>query len=472
MTTLEPEITSMAAPIVAQLRQHFQQGVARSYEWRLAQLQAIVKLLDDKEEELMTALMADSGKAEFTAYAGDIVFVRGEAKHAMKQLKQWMKPRKTATPIYLQPGKSYVRPEPLGVILIIGAWNFPIHLTLGPLVGAIAAGNTVLIKPSEVSPKVAAFLTKYVPQYLHTDSVKVLEGGIEETTDILAQRFDKILYTGNSHVAKIVSAAAAKHLTPVTLELGGKNPTVVRADANLAVSAHRIIESKFANNAGQVCVAPDYLLVHDTIYEEFLLLLKQAVVDFFGDHPIDSNVWSRIINPSHVQRLKKMLVSGETFHGGDVIEEENYIGPTLLINCRDDDPVMLEEIFGPILPVFSYKNDREAIKRINQREHPLALYIYTEDRQAANNILDACNSGGSCINACTIQAGNHNLPFGGVGYSGSQAYHGQYSFDNMSHLRAVIDKSTKVDPAGNYPPFKEKEIALRKKITRWLLSGT
>ena len=461
---------SVAAPVVDGLRSHFQTGVTRSYEWRRDMLQRIIDFVDDKEEEMVQAMYEDSGKRDFTARSGDVYFVRGEAKHVLKNLKKWMKPRKAGTPIYLQPAKSYVRSEPLGVVLIIGAWNFPIHLTLGPLVGAIAAGNTVLIKPSEVSPKVAALLAKYAPEYFG-DAVKIIEGGVEETTDILEQRFDKILYTGNSHVAKIVSAAAAKHLTPVTLELGGKNPTVIRPDANLEVTANRIVEAKFTNFCGQICVAPDYLMVHSSVYDQLLPLLQEKLVQFFGDDPMNSNTMSRIINGRHVERLKALLEGQEIYYGGEIVESENYVAPTLLVNVDLESPVMQEEIFGPILPVLKYESEAELLRVINRHENPLACYVFTEDRQAAQILFDRVNSGGACINACVIHAGNHNLPFGGVGNSGTQAYHGQYSYDNMSHLRAVVDKSSKVDPAGNYPPFAEKDLATRTKITKFMLSG-
>ena len=269
------------AQSVSDLRTYFNTGATRSYAWRISQLDAVVRLVEENEAALMKALMEDSGKADFTAYSGDVMFVRGEALHAKKHLKKWMRARKVGAPLMIKPVKSYIQPEPLGVALIIGAWNFPLHLTLGPLCGAIAAGNTCMIKPSEVSPKVSAIISELVPKYLDPRAVRVVEGGVAETTELLEQRFDKILYTGNSHVAKIVMQAAAKHLTPVILELGGKNPCIVHADANLDVAVNRIIDVK-CSNAGQICVAPDYLLVHEAVYDALLPKLTARIREFFG----------------------------------------------------------------------------------------------------------------------------------------------------------------------------------------------
>jgi aldehyde dehydrogenase (NAD+) len=336
------------------------------------------------------------------------------------------------------------------------------------MVGALAAGNTVLIKPSEVSPRVAAFLSKYVPQYFDTQAVKVMEGGVEETTDILTQRFDKILYTGNSFVGKIVMAAAAKHLTPVTLELGGKNPVIVDASAKLEVAANRIIDSKFTN-AGQICVAADYLLVHEAVYDQFLPLLKAKITEFFGEYPKDSNAYSRIINERHVQRIKQLMQGCSVYAGGVIEEADNYISPTLLVDVPLDAPIMGDEIFGPLLPIFKYSNEAEAVDFVNRNEKPLAFYIFTEDRLLAERILNSTNSGAAGINAIMMHASNPELPFGGVGNSGMDAYHGKFSFDNMSHKRSVLDKSTRIDPRGMYPPFTEKDVSMRKKITKWLL---
>lgn len=462
---------SPAAQMVSELRARFDSGATRPIEWRLQQIQRIIDLIDDKEDEWMQALYEDSGKSEFNCYAGDLLFVRAEALHALKKLKKWMKPQKVGTPIHIHPARSYIRHEPLGVVLIIGAWNFPVQLTLGPLVGALAAGNTALIKPSEVSPRVSALLAKYIPDYFDGSAVKVIEGGVEETTDALAQRYDKVFYTGNSAVAKIVMAAAAKHLTPVTLELGGKNPTIVTAKANLEVAARRIVEGKWANNAGQVCVSADHLYIERSIYDEFLVKLKEKIVEFFGTDASASKDYSTIINGRHVERLKAMLDGGgDVYFGGDVKPEQNYIGPTIMTNVPADAAVMQDEIFGPLLPVFTYDNIDAVIAEINSREKPLAMYIFSEDRRQASAILDRTNSGGVSINAIMMQAGNDSLPFGGVGHSGMGSYHGKHSFVNMSHQRAVVDKSTRVDPKGAYPPFSDEDMATRKKITRWLLS--
>lgn len=457
------------AQSVNDLRTYFNTGVTRSYEWRISQLDAIVRLVEENETALMKALMEDSGKADFTAYSGDVMFVRGEALHTRKHLRKWMKPRKVGAPLMIKPVKSYIQPEPLGVVLVIGAWNFPLHLTLGPLCGAIAAGNTCMIKPSEVSPKVSALISQLVPRYLDARAVHVVEGGVAETTEILAQRFDKILYTGNSHVARIIMQAAAKHLTPVTLELGGKNPCIVHADANLDVAANRIIDVK-CSNAGQICVAPDYLLVHEDVYDALLPKLTARIREFFGDNPQQSPDYSRIINARHLARLQALMDEGTIYHGGRMDERDNYLEPTILVDVPESAKVMQEEIFGPILPVFQYSELQEALAFINAREKPLALYVFTESDAVHADVEQETSSGALVRNALMIHASNHQLPFGGVGNSGMGCYHGQYSFDNMSHLKSVMVKPTWMDPRGAYPPFDDKAMAMRKKITRWLMS--
>lgn len=453
---------------VEELRTYFNTGNTRSYAWRLRQLEAIVRLVDENEPRLMAALMEDSGKADFTAYSGDVIFVRGEALHAIKHLKKWMQPRKVGAPLMLKPAKSYIQPEPLGVVLVIGAWNFPLHLTLGPLVGALAAGNACLIKPSEVSPRVSALVAELVPRYLDPRAVQVVEGGVSETTEILAQRFDKILYTGNSQVAKVVAAAAAKHLTPCTLELGGKNPCIVHADARLDVAASRIIDVK-CSNAGQICVAPDYLLVHESVYDALLPKLTQRIREFFGDDPQQSPDYSRIINARHLARLAALLGEGILYHGGRMDARDNYLEPTILVDVPEKARVMQEEIFGPILPVFRYSTLPEALAFINAREKPLALYVFTESDAVHADVEQETSSGALVRNHLMIHASNHQLPFGGVGHSGMGCYHGRYSFDGMSHLKSVLVKPTWLDPRGAYPPFDAKAMATRKKITRWLM---
>lgn len=457
------------AQTVRELREYFHTGVTRDIQWRYAQLDAIVRLIEENEAVLMKALMEDSGKADFTAYSGDLLFVRCEALQARKHLHRWMKPRKVGAPLMLKPATSYILPEPLGVVLVIGAWNFPIHLTLGPLVGAVAAGNTVLIKPSEISPRVSRALCELVPRYLDSQAVRVVEGGVEETGEVLAQRFDKILYTGNSHVGKIVMQAAAKHLTPVTLELGGKNPCIVHEDANLDVAASRIIDVK-CSNAGQICVSPDYLLVHESVYEALLGKLTARIREFFGDDPEQSPSYSKIINRRHLDRLLALLHEGKVYHGGRSNPDTNYLEPTILIDVPEDAKVMQEEIFGPILPVLRYRDLNEALQKINRREKPLALYVFTESAQVHRLVEANTSSGALCRNALMIHASNEQLPFGGVGHSGMGHYHGQYSFDGMSHLKSVMVKPTWMDPRGAYPPFDDKQMSLRKKITRWLMS--
>ncbi len=457
------------AQSVHTLRSHFNSGATRSLAWREQQLDAIVRLVDENETRLMEALMQDSGKADFTAYSGDLMFVRGEALHMKKHLRRWMKPRKVGAPLMLKPARSYLVPEPLGVVLVIGAWNFPLHLTLGPLAGALAAGNACVLKPSEVSPRVSAALCELVPRYLDARAVQVIEGGVAETTELLAQRFDTILYTGNSQVAKVVMAAAAKHLTPVILELGGKNPCIVHSDANLDVAASRIIDVK-CSNAGQICVAPDYLLVHDAVYDALLPKLTGRIREFFGEDPQQSPDYSRIINGRHLERLRGLLGEGTVYHGGRIDERDNYLEPTILVDVPDGAKVLQEEIFGPILPVLRYSELPEALMRITAGEKPLALYVFTESDTVHAAVEQETSSGALVRNALMIHASNPQFPFGGVGQSGMGRYHGQYSFDSMSHLKPVMIKPTWLDPRGAYPPFDDKAMAMRKKITRWMMS--
>ncbi len=451
-----------AAALVADLRRAFETGRTRSFHWRMEQLRAIKAMCDERREEICDALNADVGKPPFEAYSHEVASAAGAAEYAMKHLKKWMAPKKVKTPLVTQPGSSAVHSEPLGVVLVISPWNYPFALCLVPIVGAIAAGNCVALKPSEVTPETSALLARLLPQYLDTSCVRVFEGGIPETTAILEEKFDHILYTGNGTVGRIVMSAAAKHLTPVTLELGGKSPVIINDDANLAVAAKRIAWGKWAN-AGQTCIAPDYVLAHRDIYDTFVAKLADTVRDFYGHDPQTSKDYGRVINARHHRRLVGLLDSGDIVIGGEADEADRYLAPTILKNVSPDSPVMRDEIFGPILPVLPVDDVNEAVRFINRRPKPLALYVFSEDANVSQDVTARTSSGATVVNHVVMHYVVPELPFGGVGESGMGAYHGRASFDTFSHQKAVLTKPTGMDPPIMYPPYnKLKEAILRR----------
>ena len=449
---------------VARLRASFDAGKTRPEAWRRAQLQAIKAMLEDNSQAFTDALAADFGKPTLEALAADIGATSQDVGLALKNLKKWMKPQKASSPIMVQPARSKILSEPLGVVLIISPWNYPVQLLLSPLVGAVAAGNCAVLKPSELTPHTSALLAELVPRSLDPECITLIEGGVEETTEVLNQRFDHIMYTGNGQVAKIVMAAAARHLTPVTLELGGKSPVIVDEKANLEVSARRIAWGKFMN-AGQTCIAPDYVLAHSSIKDELVEKIKQVARDFYGDDPKQSKDLARIVNVRHHRRLTQLLKdAGSVAMGGETDEESRYIAPTLLTDVDPESAIMTEEIFGPILPVLSVDSIDEAIAFVNSREKPLALYVFTEDPAVGDEVLSRTSSGGACVNAAILHIVNPNLPFGGVGPSGMGAYHGKASFDTFSHKKSVLVKSTRLDMKAMYPPYTKFKTNMAKKM--------
>jgi len=451
------------AAIPDRLRATFRSGRTRPLEWRLEQLRAVEKLLQENSPALEKALAADLGKPALEALAADIGFPKGEAAFAIKNLSRWMKPQMVAQPMAQRPGKSWVQHDPLGVILIIAPWNYPVQLCFNPLVAAIAAGNCAVIKPSELNPETSALIAQLVPKYLDKDCFEVVEGAIDETTVLLEQQFDHIVYTGNGRVARVVMEAAAKHLTPVTLELGGKSPCIVMADANLDVAAHRIAWGKWSN-AGQTCTAPDYVLVHRDVEEALIEKLQGVIKEFYGDKPRSSKDYPRIVNERHVDRLAGLIEdNSQVAVGGDFDRAERYFAPTVLRGVKADQKVMQDEIFGPILPVLSVPGIDAAIGYINDHDKPLALYVFSGDRKVSERVLAETSSGGACINATLWHCANPNLPFGGVGPSGMGAYHGRWGFDVLSHRKAVTEKPTSMDPKITYPPYTRiKEWLVRK----------
>jgi acyl-CoA reductase-like NAD-dependent aldehyde dehydrogenase len=454
-------------PILVRHRKYFLSGKTRPVAWREAQLVALERMMTERADDFAKALWTDLRKNRIDAEITDIKFVANDAAYSRKHLRRWLNPQKVGTPMMLAPAHTRVRFDPLGVGLIIGAWNYPLMLTLSPLVAAIAGGNAAVIKPSEVSPATADALAKFVPEYLDKEAFTVVQGAVPETTALLEQRWDHIFFTGGPPIGKIVMAAAAKHLTPVVLELGGKSPTIVHSSANLKVTARRIAHGRWAN-AGQTCTAPDYLLVFKDVMTSFLEELKNTVIGFYGPNAQLSPDYGRIVNTHHFDRLLPLLRCGKLYQGGRVDREERFIEPTILLNPGLDSPVMQEEIFGPILPVLEVESAEHVISFINERPQPLGLYVFAEDRAIADQILDGTGSGDAAVNDCTLQPIIPELPFGGVGNSGMGKYHGEWGFRAYTNARGVLYHSTKVDLAVRYPPYSENQ-KLRGLVTRHLM---
>ncbi len=448
---LEPhtEIESIPGRI-SRLRRAFDAGRTRPLEWRRQQLKQLIAMHDDHADEFIAALHADFGKPTFEAFTSDVGQGKMEAKSALKHLKKWTRPERIGLLSVM--GRARVLREPLGVVLIISPWNYPVGLLLSPLVGAVAAGNAVVLKPSEVTPHVSAVLAKWIPQYMDPEAIALVEGGVAETTALLEERFDHIFYTGNGRVAQVVMQAAAKHLTPVTLELGGKSPCIVHEDADIETAARRIAWGKFMN-AGQTCIAPDYILVHESREPALVAALERSVRDFYGKDPKQSADYARIVNSRHHERLSTLMKDGNPVFGGDVDDEQCYVAPTVLRDVADDSRVMQEEIFGPILPVRKFRDIDEAIDFVNGREKPLALYLFTKDKGVENDVLSRTSSGGVCVNGTLLHIMDPRLPFGGVGPSGSGAYHGRHTFETFSHRKSVLTRGTRFDPKFMYPPY-------------------
>ena len=433
--------------------------------WRVATLERLRDLLSEREERLLDALAADFGKPRPEAWLTEIGFTISDINHTLANLPGWMKPEKVPTPVAFKPGSSEIVREPVGVVAVIAPWNYPVQLLLLPMVAAIAAGNAVVAKPSELAPATSDELTSLI-QELGDAAVAVVEGGVAETTELLAERFDHIIYTGNSRVARIVMRAAAEHLTPVTLELGGKSPAIVSRHANVAVAAKRIAWGKFVN-AGQTCIAPDYVLVEKSVHDQLVAGIGDAIREFYGDDPQQSADFARIVNEPHFHRIEKLLHCGTVAHGGVTDADTRYIAPTVLTGITADDPVMDEEIFGPVLPVIAVDNLDEAVRFVQagsaKGDKPLALYSFSEHDADNETVVNGTTSGGVCVNGTLMHISNPHLPFGGVGESGMGAYHGKFGFDTFSHKRAVHSRSTKLDPALMYPPYTAKKVKVLRK---------
>jgi aldehyde dehydrogenase (NAD+) len=452
--------------VADQLRATFRTGVTRPVSWRRAQLSELVWLLQREAGALTDAMAADLGKPELEGWLTDIAAVRRDIEGVLRHVESWATPRRVAVPWTLWPGRAEVVPEPLGTVLVVGPWNYPVRCVVLPLAFAIAAGNTVAVKPSELAPATSALLAGLLPSYLDERSIAVAEGGPSVADALLEQRWDHIFFTGSGRVGRLVMAAAAHHLTPVTLELGGKNPAIVDHSADIEVAARRLTWGKFLN-AGQTCVAPDYILVHRSIEEALLSALVKQVGAFYGADAQLSPALGRVVNDAHMERLLELLkaTKGRVVTGGRFDASERYLSPTLLAEVDWDDAVMQDEIFGPILPVLAYENIADVLPRLTGRDKPLALYVYAKNADLVQHVISETSSGSVCVNHNAIQLAVPGLPFGGVGASGMGAYHGQAGFETFSHAKSVLYRPERGELPLMYPPYtRAKRWVLRKAL--------
>jgi aldehyde dehydrogenase (NAD+) len=434
------------------LRESFERGVTRPLGWRRAQLAAIETLLKENETRIANALAADLGKPDLEVYLGELSLLFKEIRHARQRLRRWARPRRVHTPLVGQPARSWVQPEPLGVVLIIGAWNYPVQLVVAPLIAAVAAGNCAVLKPSEVAASTAALMAELIPRYLDGGAVQVVEGAVDETTELLKQRFDHILYTGGAGVGRIVMRAAAEHLTPVTLELGGKSPCVIDEGADLVSAARRLTWGKCLN-AGQTCIAPDYVLVTRAQREALIAAIGSELDAMYGEDRLKSDDYAKIVNHRHFDRLVAYLGDGDVAIGGRHDRDRCRIEPTVLTGVTPDSTIMREEVFGPILPVIEVDSLEAAVAFIRQREKPLAAYLFTRSRVSERLFVNAVSAGSMCINDVLMFMSVPDLPFGGVGMSGMGQYHGKAGFDRFSHLKAVMKRSRFPEIPLRFPPY-------------------
>jgi len=447
---------------VRRLRETFQTGRTRSIDWRKQQLRALERLMNENEPAIAAALEQDLGRKPFEAWLADIASTAGEAKAAAKNVRKWTRRRYRMLEMSQLPGRAWIEYEPYGTVLIIGAWNFPFALTLGPAVGAIAAGNTVVLKPSEVAPASSALMAELVPKYLDNDAIAVVEGDGAVSQELIEQGFDHLLFTGGTEIGRKVYESAASHLTPVTLELGGKSPVIVSADADIDVAAQRIAWTKLINS-GQICIAPDYVLADAKIRDELVDKIKAAVTTF---ESADSS-GKRIVNQRHFDRLTASLAAtkGNVAIGGGSDASKLSIQPTVVVDPDPTEPLMTDEIFGPILPVITVQSLDEAISFVNSRPKPLAAYLFTKTKSIRERVVKEVSAGGMVINHLLFHFVTHKMPFGGVGPSGMGAYHGKFGFEEFSHRKTVMTKPTRPDVgAFIYPPYTEKAWKLARRL--------
>lgn len=447
--------------LLKQQRQYFATGVTRDIGFRVEMLQRLKGWMKTHEAKIMAALQEDLGKGQFESYVSEIMGSLEEIDLAVKKIKAWAKPRKVKTPLTLFKASSQIVYEPFGCVLVISPWNYPFGLSITVLIGAIAAGNCCVIKPSEFACHTSALIATMVKACFDEAYCTVAQGGVEETTMLLKERFDFIHFTGSTQVGKIVAVAAAKNLIPVVLELGGKSPCIVDETADIEISARRICWGKLMN-AGQTCIAPDFIVVHEKVKAALLEALKRQIHAFYGDDPQQSEDYGRIINQNHFERLSALLNDGQIICGGQTDQSQRYIAPTVIDGVTWDDAIMKSEIFGPLLPVLVYDDLSQLIAILKQREKPLALYLFSKNKETQRKVVNELQFGGGCINATILHVANSALPFGGVGNSGMGSYHGAWSFETFSHRKSILNKSFMFDLKLLYPPYKNKLRWIRK----------
>jgi aldehyde dehydrogenase (NAD+) len=449
------------ADIAEAQRAFFRRGLAREIDFRGRQLRLLRSAIAQREGDILQALTRDLGRPMVESYTSEIGIVLHEIDFALKNLAAWAKPRKVRTPLMLFPGSSWIYPEPYGCALVIAPWNYPFQLAVSPLISALAAGNCAVVKPSDAAPHTSRLIASIIGKAFDPDYLAAVEGGVEETKVLLEQRFNYIFFTGGTRVGKIVMAAAARHLTPVTLELGGKNPCIVDASADVDKAARRIAWGKFVN-AGQTCIAPDFVLAEKSIKSTLLARLAAAIESFYGTDPKTSPDFGRIVNDHHFERLRALMGDGKVVAGARTEAAQRYIAPTIVEGVSWDCAIMQEEIFGPILPVLDFDDLEAALAALEAKPKPLALYFFSEDRERQEQVLRRLSSGGACINDTFAQLLNLRLPFGGVGDSGMGSYHGKAGFDTFSHSKSVVKRSTWLDPGIKYPPYRTPLAILRR----------
>jgi aldehyde dehydrogenase (NAD+) len=467
MLTTDTSLQSIASipKLIADQRCFFRAGHTLSLEFRKQQLQKLGGLIKQYQDRILQAVHADLRKPSIEGFGSEVLVLQAEIKYMLKHLSKWAKPQKVGTPLNLFPSSSYIYPEPLGIVLIIAPWNYPFALAIQPLLGAIAAGNCAIIKPSEHAPHTSALICELINQNFNPEYVVAIPGDAETSKALLAEKFDHIFFTGGTSIGKLVMQSASQHLTPVTLELGGKSPCIVDKDCDLATTAKRIIWGKFYN-AGQTCVAPDYLLVPRAIKDQLVPHLLHYVQEFYGDNPQASPDYGRIVNHRQFDRLVGLLetAQGKILIGGSYDRADKFIAPTLVDNISWEHPLMAEEIFGPILPILTYDSLEETIDRVNSQPKPLALYFFSRDQKNQEVVLQKTSFGGGCVNDTIMHLGNPELPFGGVGNSGIGRYHGKASFDTFTNYKSVLKNGFRFDLKWRYPPYKLSLEALQKFI--------
>lgn len=447
----------------ARLVSCFDSGRTRSLEWRVAQLDGLERFVRNREASIFQAIQADLRKSPAETFLTETGYLLSEIRHARKHLRRWMRPLRVPVPLHYQPGRAMVTREPLGVTLIIGAWNYPLQLCLAPLIGAIAGGNCAVVKPSEIAPATSKLLASELGAFIDSEAFLVVEGGQERVGELLGHRFDKIFFTGSRQKGREIMRAAANHLTPVTLELGGKCPCIVTEKADLKIAARRIVWAKFLN-AGQTCISPDYLLVHESVESPLLELMREALERFYGTEPMLSSDYARIVDEHQFNRLSAYLQAGEIVVGGGIDRSQRYIAPTIIRGVKPDSRLMQEEIFGPVLPVLTVSSLQQAVEIVRSHGEPLALYLFSRDPEELGMVRERTVSGGICCNDLLFQAAVMGLPFGGRGLSGMGCYHGRAGFETFTAPRSVLIRSGQPDPDLRYPPYRAGKLRLLRQI--------